>query len=228
MQSPRAAQFVGRTMCRAACAAPVGTAGWRSLASCRTLPAQTHLADAGTSPSDRYALLCAQGSIQHDPHQERVVGELDTLYAQLPTYQEGMVAHSAGVQAWLHDWNAARDCMVRERLKVQNFRISTAPMRLLQEHVVLPFATACEDGFVPAVLPTVLSAPLAKWAKVRLAEAKGLLIIHEDDIDAEVGRSCPAPPPCPQGMYLPHVHVHGTIDHGATAHFPRHTIHSRV
>ena len=85
--------------------------------------------------------------------------------------------------------------------------------------VTSPIASAVRQLAVPSrhttlsalsvLVPAAAGVRLSRWADVKLAEKDGVLIVHEDDIDAAVGRPCPEPPEFPRGMYL-----HGGVGTG--------------
>jgi predicted ATPase len=162
-------------------------------------------ADVSRPPSQRYAELCLNGGIIFDDNQHRIVSELDELWHALPAYQDQMQEHGEKLQQWLQDWDDAKDAAIEERLQAAVKRKAEAsPLQgLINRRLAKPIAEVSETSkFFWARLPDSIAEPLSRWAKTRVAEETDVLIVYEDEIDARVGRPCPEPPKCPQGMYM--------------------------
>jgi predicted ATPase len=144
-------------------------------------------------------------SIVFDENQHRVVSDLDKLWNALPAYQDEMQDYGKELKKWLRDWEEVKDAVIEERLQDAVKRKDEAsPLQgLINRQLAKPIAELSENNqLFWARLPDSVAQPLSRWAETRIAEETDVLIVYEDEIDARVGRACPEPPKCPQGMYM--------------------------
>ncbi|XP_058225545.1 uncharacterized protein LOC131334517 isoform X2 [Rhododendron vialii] len=144
-------------------------------------------------PYTRYKDLVEQGKLQHDPHQEKVVLELDNLLGRLEQYENDMEEYHLNLSKW------------EETRENERRRLLTEEAEGKQKGGVFSSVNKHRSRFVERWMsrtkPENVEPGVGKWVSYLNRERK---------LDSLIGRR-PTAPPAPKGLYL-----YGNVGSGKT------------
>ncbi|KAL4029777.1 hypothetical protein IC575_007999 [Cucumis melo] len=139
---------------------------------------------------DKYRVLVERGELQHDPFQERVASELESLLGRLEQYEKDMEDYHVKLAEWEQNREKERRRLLMEEAesKQQGDAVNKRRSKLFETLMFRKKAENIEPG-------------VGKWVSYLNREKK---------LDSLVGR-CPAAPHAPRGLY-----IYGNVGSGKT------------
>ncbi|KGN60246.2 AFG1-like ATPase isoform X1 [Cucumis sativus] len=139
---------------------------------------------------DKYRVLVERGELQHDPFQERVASELESLLGRLEQYEKDMEEYHVKLAEWKQNREKERRRLLMEEAesKQQGDAVNRRRSKLLETLMFRKKSENIEPG-------------VGKWVSYLNREKK---------LDSLVGR-CPSAPHAPRGLY-----IYGNVGSGKT------------
>lgn len=159
-------------------------------------PLRPRFLSSSTKPSgllNQYRHLVERGELQHDPFQERVASELETLLGRLEQYEKDMEEYHVKLANWKQNReNERRRLLMEEAESKQQSDVWTSVNKRRSKLVETLIFRKNSENIEPGV---------GKWVSYLNRERK---------LDSLVGR-CPSAPHAPRGLY-----IYGNVGSGKT------------
>jgi len=146
-------------------------------------------------PSSIYSNMCEQGKINSDSMQLSVTKLLDSLYQDLPSYQQSMKGYFTQLAAYKKQYDQVNSTIYQEKVKAWDIRQAS-----------FTFKTQS------AVYEKLLTSPvksLREDAEAFFEDLEDVTLVTHSDILARMTLTHPTLPDIPKGLY-----IHGSVGTG--------------